>query len=88
MDRLPPPATPGGMKLPQFGDVMGWGGNSAEAVARIPQLTREYLVRNGVTRQMAQEWARFYRNEMLRNPGNPSAPGRAQLMEAAAELLR
>lgn len=76
------------MKLPEFGDVMRWGSGDAEALSQIPKLSRAELVRNGATREMAQEWGRFYRNEVLRSPGNPSARGRAALMEAAAELLR
>lgn len=76
------------MRLPDFGDVMRWGSGEAEALAQIPRLSRDYLVRNGVTREMAESWGRFYRNEILRNPKNLSAKGRAVLMEAAAELLK
>jgi hypothetical protein len=34
------------------------------------------------------QWAKFYANEALRNPNNPSAAGRADLMQHAADLLR
>ncbi len=50
-------------------------------------LTREELEEAGVTLAMAQEWRGFYLNEMRRNPDNPSAAGRADLMQRAAELL-
>jgi hypothetical protein len=50
-------------------------------------LTREELQRAGVTRELAREWVTFYRNEKLRNPNNPSAARRADLMQRALELL-
>jgi hypothetical protein len=36
---------------------------------------------------MAEAWRDFYRNELALNPENPSAAGRAELMQRAAELL-
>jgi len=47
-------------------------------------LTREELERAGVTQQIAEAWRDFYRAEVLRNP---SARGRADLMQRAADLL-
>ncbi|WP_420878008.1 DUF4951 domain-containing protein [Sorangium cellulosum] len=58
------------------------------ARSQIPNMTREGLQRAGVTRNIAEAWAKFYRNETLRNPANPSAQGRAELMEAAVKILR
>ncbi|MGK3969879.1 DUF4951 domain-containing protein [Sorangium sp. So ce118] len=46
------------------------------------------LQRAGVTRDIAETWAKFHRNEVVCNPANPSAQGRAELMEAAAKVLR
>lgn len=86
--RLPKPPTPGNMSLPDFGRVMNWGTGDAAARAQIENLTREGLQQSGVTREMAEAWAEFYRNEAVRVPSNPSARGRADLMGAAAELLR
>jgi hypothetical protein len=86
--RLPVPPTPGGMPLKDFGNLMRWGTGSDAARAQIPTLTREGLQRGGVTREIAEAWTKFYRNEMIRNPANPSAPGRAELMDAAAKILR
>ena len=74
--------------MPDFGQkVMNWGSGDADALAQIPRLTRDRLIRDGVTRDIAEAWAKFYRNEVLRRPQNPSARGRAALMEAAARLL-
>jgi uncharacterized protein DUF4951 len=87
--RLPRPGLPEGMTPRQFGrDVMRWGTGDADALSRIDSLTREELEQAGVTRDMALQWRDFYRSELARNPGNPSAAGRAELMEAAARLLR
>jgi hypothetical protein len=50
-------------------------------------LTREKLEQAGMTRQIAEAWRDFYRAEVLRNPRNPSARGRTDLMQRAADLL-
>jgi hypothetical protein len=87
--RFPLPDLPEGMTRSQFGtDVMRWGTGDAEALARIDSLTREELQQAGVTRDMALQWRDFYENELARNPNNPSAAGRAELMQAAARLLK
>src|SRR5215510_6806105 len=87
--RLPPPAVPQGMTLHTFGHgVMQWGTGSEAARARMATLTRAELVRAGVTRDMAEAWRDFYLHELRRNPLNPSAAGRAALMQRAIELLR
>ena len=87
--RLPVPEVPAGMSRSEFGNnVMRWGTGNAAARARIGSLTREELEQAGVTRGMALSWRDFYRNEVSRNPSNPSAAGRADLMNAAARLLQ
>jgi hypothetical protein len=86
--RLPVPSTPGGMSLNQFGTrVMRWGTGDETARARRGTLAREELQRAGVTREMAEAWRDFYINEKARNPSNPSAAGRADLMQHAVDLL-
>ena len=86
--RLPLPAMPSGMSLRDFGRTIGWGRGNDAARGAIPNLTREGLQASGVTREIAEAWGQFYRNEALRNSANPSAMGRAELMEAAARLLQ
>ncbi len=87
--RLPVPPTPNNMGTNAFGTrVMRWGIGDAAARARISTLTRTELEQAGVTRSMAEQWRAFYRNEILRNPANPSAAGRADLMQRAVELLQ
>ncbi|ETX08007.1 DUF4951 domain-containing protein [Candidatus Entotheonella palauensis] len=66
---------------------MGETGDEA-ARARIRTLTREELTQAGLTLEMAEAWRDFYLLELDRNPRNPSATGRAELMQQAAELLR
>jgi hypothetical protein len=86
---LQTPPTPPGMSIPYFGnEVMQWGTGSAAARARIATLTRDWLTQNGVTIDIAEAWMKFYENEVIRNPGNPSAPGRADLMRYAVGLLQ
>lgn len=87
-DRLLRPLTPGNMTLREFGQrVMRWGSGDTAARVRIRTLTREELERAGLTREMAEAWRDFYRYESARNPSNPSAAGRAELMQRAIELL-
>jgi RHS repeat-associated protein len=84
----PVPKTPPNTTVGQFGkDIMKWGTGDAEARARAVNLTREELQRSGVTREMAEAWRDFYREVVKQTPGNPSAAGRADLMQKALELL-
>jgi hypothetical protein len=87
--KLPRPPLPPEVKtMSEFGSrVMKWGTGHDAARARIGCLTHAELEANGVTREVAEVWRDFYRNEMLRNPSNPSAAGRAKLMQKAIELL-
>ncbi len=82
------PDTPPGTTRNEFGTrIMKWGTGDAAARQRIGSLTREELERAGVTRELAEQWRDFYRAEMRRNQANPSAAGRADLMQRAVELL-
>jgi hypothetical protein len=87
IERLPVPGTPNGMPLGEFGQLMNWGRGSDAARAQISELSRSGLAQSGLTPDLARAWANFYANEALRNPSNPSAAGRADLMEAAAQIL-
>ena len=88
LGRLPIPKVPSGMDVAKFGQqVMQWGTGSESARERISTITHNELVRNGVTLDMAREWVKFYVNETLRNPNNPSAQGRAELMQHVVKLL-
>jgi RHS repeat-associated protein len=78
------PMPPGTKGFAEFGEKMGWGRGSAEARARIETLTREELEQKGITKQMAEEWRDFYKQQP---ETNPSAAGRADLMQHAADLL-
>ncbi|MFI9459763.1 DUF4951 domain-containing protein [Acinetobacter sp. NPDC052428] len=88
--RLPIPATPNNMILPEFGKgIIGWGAGSKDAQARFHTVNKvdvEKIKQHGVTLEMAQAWQTFYENETLRNPGNPTAPFRAQLMKKIVSL--
>lgn len=84
------PPTPHNMNLPSFGKgVVGWGSGPDDAKARLDNVTRadvQIMKAKGTTLEMAQAWQAFYDNETLRNPGNPTAPFRAQLMKKIVSL--
>ena len=86
-DRLPRPPIPGGMGLNAFGKFIGWGTGNDAARARMQTITAQELRQGGLTVDMAVQWRDFYINEVARNPGNPSAAGRAELMDFIVGLL-
>lgn len=75
------------MSQRDFGRTLKWGTGDEAARARIKSLTREELRQAGVTKRMAEQWRDFYLAEKARIPQNPSAAGRAELMQKAVELL-
>jgi len=82
------PTTPNNMGTSEFGkNVMKWGTGDEAARARMATLTKEELQRAGVTKELATQWRDFYREVARITPANPSAAGRADLMERAIELL-
>ncbi len=83
-----PPIPASSRSVRDFGRrVMRWGTGSAAARARMATLTREELEQAGVTRAMAEAWRDFYLHELSLNRDIPSAEGRAELMQRAADLL-
>lgn len=85
---MPPPIPKGVRTLQEFGTrIMRWGTGDIAARDRIATLTTEELERAGVTIQIAEAWRDFYQAEVRRNPRNPSARGRADLMQRAIDLL-
>jgi hypothetical protein len=90
IERLPIPATPNNMILPEFGKgIIDWGAGPKDAEARFFNITQtdvETMKKEGLSLAMAQAWQTFYENETLRNPGNPTAPFRAKLMKKIVSL--
>ena len=90
MKRLPVPATPNKMKLPAFGQgLIGWGSGPEGAQARLDSITAadvHQMQIQGLTLEMVQAWQAFYTHESQRNPGNPTAPLRALLMQKIVSL--
>lgn len=82
------PQTPNSMSLPSFGQgVIGWATGPEGAKARLESVSQADIAtfkEKGVTLEMVQEWQAFYENEVNRNPCNPTAPYRAQLMKKIA----
>jgi RHS repeat-associated protein len=84
-----PPDVPEGMSRNDFGEkFLQWGTGNAEARAKIGAFNRETLENAGVTHVMAQQWANFYKEISRLSPKNPSAAGRADLMQHIADLLK
>ncbi len=90
MARLPlPPLPPGARNLSDYGHrVIQWGTGDAAARARIGNLGASFLRAEGMTPDLARQWADWYRNEKVRVPGNLSAAGRTELMDWIAQLLQ
>ena len=90
IQRLDIPPTPNNMSLPAFGQgVIGWGTGPDGAEKRLNNITKQdvdQLKTQDVNLNMIQTWQKFYENETQRNPGNPTAPFRAQLMKKIVEL--
>ena len=79
---------PEGVTQSVFGrEIMRWGTGHDAARARIRTISAEVLRSQGVTVEMAKAWRDFYRAVVAENPGNPSAAGRADLMDHVANLL-
>ena len=49
-------------------------------------LIMKAIQEKGTTLAMVKEWQAFYENEVQRNPCNPTAPYRAELMKKIAWL--
>lgn len=82
------PPIPRGMTQAAFEQrVMRWGSGDEAARQRINTLTRAELEAAGVSLPMAQVWLEFYKQEKAARPANPSAQGRAELMQRAVQLL-
>lgn len=90
IERNAVPVTPNDMSLPSFGQgVIGWATGPDGAKARLENIASkdiQVFKDNGVTLPMVKEWQAFYENEVRRNPCNPTAPFRADLMNKIAEL--
>lgn len=84
------PPTPNNMSLPSFGQgVIGWATGPEGAKARLENVAQKDIQGfkdKGVTLPMVKEWQAFYENEVQRNPCNPTAPFRADLMKKIADL--
>lgn len=90
--KLPP-----GMRNPDLGELVNWSTRSvtkAEAmehtrnvIQNIDGATLSRFREAGLTKEMAQQWASFYRGEAFLRPSNQNAEARAVLMQAIADML-
>lgn len=79
---------PAGMKLGEFGKLVGWGRRSAEARNRIMTISRADIDLIGLTLEQAQNWVAAYEAVVRLTPQNPSAAGRLELMQHVVRLLK
>lgn len=90
IERHPIPETPHNMSLPEFGQgVIGWATGPEGAKMRLENIQRQDLTdirEKGTTLAMVRQWQAFYENEVQRNPCNPTAVYRAELMKKIANL--
>jgi hypothetical protein len=82
---LPLPA--GIRTLREFGRMLGWGTGDAAARKRAAELTHSEVQAMELTVDIASAWREFYSRELERNPANPSAAGRIELMDRVLELI-
>jgi hypothetical protein len=83
-----PGLPPGARNFSDFGKrIMKWGSRNDAARLRIETLTRQELKEAGLTPELAAKWRDFYRRVAKTTPNNPSAAGRADLMQRAYDLL-
>ncbi len=81
------PLPEGTETLRQLGKLMKWGtGNDAARRGKMG-LSLSELLADGMTPEIAEAWRVFYSEVAARNPDNPSAEGRAELMERVLDLL-
>ena len=81
------PNKPGGATNAEFGKLMDWG-TGDDAFKAMDKLDPKKLADGGLTPELADEWAEFYKWQAVNVPSNPSAAPRAELMEEAAGQLR
>jgi hypothetical protein len=92
-----PTLLPGMNSVAEFGEFIQWGKDGVGglsggewALRRMDDLSETdiLLFRDaGLTPEIAQRWSDWYIDVSLSNPGNPTAFGRAQLMQYIADRL-
>jgi hypothetical protein len=79
---LPPSTLFGGVTFQHWGrSIVSWGVGAQDALARMQTLTKDQIAKLAITRAQAKAGLEFYKNEMMRNPGNATAAARVKLME-------
>lgn len=71
----------------EFGRLMKWGKGDDQARARAREITLAWVRNAGIGFDIAFAWRDMYLRVKLFTPGNPSAQGRAELMQRIIDLL-
>ncbi|MGE0056290.1 MAG: DUF4951 domain-containing protein [Hyphomicrobium sp.] len=80
--KLPPPNVPPGMKRSDLGNI--WGRPPAETLHMMENLNAKVVqdhMNRGFTKDLANQWYRFYTNKAARNPSNEAALARMQFLQ-------
>ena len=85
--RKRPPLPPGVKSLAEFGRIMAWGRGDEAARERAESITIAELRAMRMEANVARIWRDLYLREKARNPSNPSAAGRAELMQRVIDLV-
>jgi hypothetical protein len=80
------PSVPPGLTPSEFGQRL-WGTGPEDARERLNNITREDIVRLGLTRDLVRQWRDFYQLQAKRGRGLPTSLVRIQLLDKCLELL-
>ena len=85
---VPPKSIFGGMTFQDWGkNIVRWGTGAKDARDRIGTITKAEIKELGISNTQVRATIDFYKNEMIRNPGNATADARVKLMEHILSLL-
>jgi hypothetical protein len=74
------------MTQDEFGDWL-WGTGQSDAQRRFNEISRDELIAQRVTVEMAHCWHRFYELAIKRGRGLPTSVARMELLKKCVDLL-
>ena len=69
-----------------MGELLGFG-SGPEVPGLQKTFTKEFLQKNGISKEIATEWMEVYLWQVQNMPKNPAAPRRLQLMKRILTTL-
>lgn len=83
---FPKPPRPSGPTGPEMSKLLGFGSGS-DVPGLQKTCSKEFLQKNGITKEIANQWKEVYRWQVENMPLNPAAPGRLELMNRILKTL-